>query len=711
MTLFSSEHKTFSGGIFSPTLMARSDVSKYADSLLRCHNFIVTRFGTLESRKNFDVLFSITDSENDITPCLCGFGDADSMHMTIMAGQHSIGIVDNDSDLYITQLPLLNKGQNTQLNDEWLVNDAHMLQIGDVKYAAYDDGSRFFKISRYTDNRSIAGIGFVLEDVVYTHAPYGNVYDSSISFYKKTDDNGKDIFIDCDNALTPAEKGAGLSRVLHDPAKIYYSSYELHENDVSDIPLWVGNEAYNKDDKVRSGGRVYRAVNTANAGVNVPSHKQGRVVAGKKNVEWEHVHDGYVILQQQDTKEHYSYEGYMPDSIANAFTENEKGLAERASFKFWKPSDFNSLQPQRFCLHKDRFVLVSENGRDLHFSRTGDWFNFYRPLTEGMPDDAMVLQIISTIGIHNIQYIYHVLSLNDVLVVLCKDGEFIISDGGNGLAADSFVVKQIGTKGSHRDVRPCVLNNSVFFAGSEGTTLYSISYKVQRDGRAGYWHIDEASLFIGNYLHAGIKQIISQSLEESLLWVLLHDSTLMALTYQDAHNIVAWHSHDIGDYDIIQMIIYPKDNRLWLLTQKQENTENCYYVMAQDAGRYGVTVNESLDYITSFTPDANDVKKPFKAEIVFLPPLGKNQIALPLGMTYQYIRVFIRMCNTKKVRICAFVEDKKVQTKEFDANADYRIIEMHVTCNKKDYQELWLTFESEGKVEINQIRYDFDVGQ
>jgi len=60
MTAF--KQPSLSSGEISPSLYARTDVSKYQSGLKTCRNFIVSKFGGVESRAGTEFVAEVKDS-------------------------------------------------------------------------------------------------------------------------------------------------------------------------------------------------------------------------------------------------------------------------------------------------------------------------------------------------------------------------------------------------------------------------------------------------------------------------------------------------------------------------------------------------------------------------------------------------------------------------------------------------------------------------
>ena len=203
--------------------------------------------------------------------------------------------------------------------------------------------------------------------------------------------------------------------------------------------------------------------------------------------------------------------------------------------------DFNAAgdYPRAVGYHEQRKVFggTVNQPQNLWLTRTGTEVD----MTYTVPsrdDNALSFGIAA----RDLQTIQHAVSLRDMLV-LTSGGVWRVSASNDGVLTPSTLNARPSAYKGASPVMPAVADNAVLYAFARGGRVGEIKYS---DSDADY-AISDLSL-LAPHLFDG-HTIVDMALMETptrILWVLRSDGILLAMTYQPEHQVLAWHSHDLG---------------------------------------------------------------------------------------------------------------------------------------------------------------------
>lgn len=122
--------------------------------------------------------------------------------------------------------------------------------------------------------------------------------------------------------------------------------------------------------------------------------------------------------------------------------------------------------------------------------------------------------------------------------------EMRMYSAGAGLAPGDCVVRKETTYGVH-DSLPVITDDTLIFIQRLQRTLRSVSYDYTRDAYAG----PALSILAESLTIAGMKKIIHQREPYDIVWILLEDGKLLAMTYDKEQDVVAWSRVEIAGKD------------------------------------------------------------------------------------------------------------------------------------------------------------------
>jgi len=163
----------------------------------------------------------------------------------------------------------------------------------------------------------------------------------------------------------------------------------------------------------------------------------------------------------------------------------------------------------------------------------------YTDLTIGTLADDALSYTISTDQVNRIQW----LSPGKVLTVGTVGGEFVVGASSleEAITPTNVRVVRRSTYGSAA-VRPATASSLVLFVQRSERKLREFVYDFQSDSYLS----PDLTILAEHITATGIKHIAYQQEQDSIVWCVLNDGSLIGLTYQRDQEVVGWHNHQIG---------------------------------------------------------------------------------------------------------------------------------------------------------------------
>jgi hypothetical protein len=181
------------------------------------------------------------------------------------------------------------------------------------------------------------------------------------------------------------------------------------------------------------------------------------------------------------------------------------------------------------------FAQSIDAPQKVWMSQTGNYHNFN--VSEPLRDDD---SITFTLAASQVNEIRHMVPLTD-LIVLTSGGEWLMaSSEGAVITPTSISVKPQGYRGAS-DVPPLVIGNTILYVQSKGSIIRDLAYTMESDSFTG-----NDLTVLSNHLFSGkqIKEWAYAQAPNSIVWAVLDDGSLAALTYMREHEVWGWSRHD-----------------------------------------------------------------------------------------------------------------------------------------------------------------------
>lgn len=192
------------------------------------------------------------------------------------------------------------------------------------------------------------------------------------------------------------------------------------------------------------------------------------------------------------------------------------------------------------------FACLKDNPQQLVASQTStnNNFNISRPLSA---TDSINI----TLSEREVNEIRHILAMND-LILLTSGAEWKLNGSDGAFTASSSLVASPQSFYGCSHIAPVVSGNMILFVQSGGSVLRDLGYTYVSDSYDG----EELSIF-ANHLFEG-KQIIDMAYAKEpyrILWCVMSDGTINALTYNKKQEVSGWHRHETkGFFEAVSVV-------------------------------------------------------------------------------------------------------------------------------------------------------------
>ena len=263
--------------------------------------------------------------------------------------------------------------------------------------------------------------------------------------------------------------------------------------------------------------------------------------------------------------------GYVGTSSSTSFKDNniEPDLSSCAPIYL---NPFNGENPSCVCYFQQRKVFASSKSSPQTFwasqSGTNHNFNISRPLN---PTDSITMSIYDNVA----NKIQHLIPFDD-LIVMTTNAEWAVNGSDGVFCANPTPVANLQSYYGSSKIKPVVSGSMVLFVQSGGNILRNLGYDYLSDSYDG----EELTLF-ANHLFEG-KQIIDMAYSKEpyrIVWCVMNDGTLNALTYNPKQKICDWHTHKTdGFFESVTTLRENNEDIAYFVIKREINGQFVRYV-------------------------------------------------------------------------------------------------------------------------------------
>ena len=202
---------------------------------------------------------------------------------------------------------------------------------------------------------------------------------------------------------------------------------------------------------------------------------------------------------------------------------------------YWSWGAFHSnCYPQAISFYESRLYIggTADNPDRLWGSRVNDYTNF---LLKSDEDDAGLDFTLASQTVSTIRWML----AKGALIIGTSDSEWTIgaqSSTRGALTASDLKCTRQSAYGSANNCPALLVENNVIFLQRGGRKLRVFSYSWEQDNYVA----EDLTLFAEHILQAKVKTIALQTNPDTIIWVLLQDGKVVALTYDASQKVIGW---------------------------------------------------------------------------------------------------------------------------------------------------------------------------
>ena len=233
---------------------------------------------------------------------------------------------------------------------------------------------------------------------------------------------------------------------------------------------------------------------------------------------------------------------------------------------------FEDENPACVCYFQQRKIFAASDKSPQTFwatqSGSNSNFNISRPLNA---TDSITMSIYDNVS----NVIQHLIPFDD-LIVMTTNAEWAVNGSDGVFSANPTPVSNLQSYYGSSKIKPVVSGSMVLFVQSGGNIVRDLGYNYLSDSYDG----EELSLFC-SHLFEG-KQIIDMAYSKEpyrILWCVMSDGTLNALTYNPKQKITAWHTHDTdGLFESVTTIRENNEDIAYFVIKREINGRIVRYI-------------------------------------------------------------------------------------------------------------------------------------
>jgi len=227
--------------------------------------------------------------------------------------------------------------------------------------------------------------------------------------------------------------------------------------------------------------------------------------------------------------------------------------------------------PSTVTYYQQRLVFGQTNNdpQKVYMSQTGNYHNFN--VSEPLRDDDSVTFTIASSQVNEVR---HLVPLSD-MIVLTSGGEWLMTANDGVITPSSIQLKPQGYRGS-ADAPPLVIGNTIIYIQSKGSIIRDLAFALESDSYTG-----NDLTVLSNHLFAG-KTVVEWAFSQaphSIVWAILSDGSLAALTYLREHEVWGWSRHDTdGTFESVCSVAEGDEDATYFVVKRTINGSTKRYI-------------------------------------------------------------------------------------------------------------------------------------
>lgn len=193
-------------------------------------------------------------------------------------------------------------------------------------------------------------------------------------------------------------------------------------------------------------------------------------------------------------------------------------------------------------------------------SKTDDYGNFGQS-TPSVDDDMVAAPLVT----RQVNAIRSMVALGEILAFTASSEWRIDAASGGVVTPSNVIARTQGYRGASM-VDPVMIGNRIVFVQAQGSVVRDIGYKFDEDVYTGS---DLTILATHLFRNHRIIDMCYQREPQSIIWCVRDDGILLGLTYLKEQEVWAWHWHDTdGEFESVASITGATRNELWAVVKR-----------------------------------------------------------------------------------------------------------------------------------------------
>ena len=572
---------SFNAGELSPLIDGRTDQEKYFSGCKTLRNFIPTVQGPAARRGGTRYLGS---TRLNSQAWLLGFEFN-------QAQSYVLEFTDSKIRFWVNRGQLLSGGLPYEVASPWnaaaLTTDEgtfslRSVQSGDVMWLCHFDGlTAPYKLSR------LGATSWTLTLIDFKNGPFNDV--------------------DPDNTITVTASGTTGVITLTASSAIFSSddigtSFYMEQKDAAGVKTWNVAQKVVLNDIRKYEGNYYKCTAvpggaTPGTGNNPPVHTEGAVWDGggtddsgsdsfsSTGVEWTYLHSGYGWAQITAVASGTSATATVV--LNNGRLQLPASFASTGTTR-WAKSAFSQLRGWPTSVGFFRERLCYARGREVFMSVVGSYDDFSRKDGPDITKETAINLKLASDRLDNIRWL---MPSKALLLGTARNEISIQEQSINSVFAADNAASMPQTEYGSRQLEPIRIGNAILFIQRAGRKLRELIYDYASDR----YKADDLTVLSEHIVDAGVVDMDFQQEPDNILWCVLADGTLAALTYNRERGVVSWVSHAIGGpnafVESVAAISSPDGRRddVWLSVRRTINGSTVRYLEVIEDNRLAET--------------------------------------------------------------------------------------------------------------------------
>jgi len=246
-------------------------------------------------------------------------------------------------------------------------------------------------------------------------------------------------------------------------------------------------------------------------------------------------------------------------------------LGDTSATTYWSEGAFSDYRgwPSAITFFQERLVLGStlHQPQTMWFSNSFEWENFQTGTNDAQGFDY-------TLAADQANEIQWLLTRSDLLIGT-GGGEWVMTGGVEIPLTPTNVRARRQSNIGSADIQATMANNVPLYVQRYARKVRQLSYDFASDN----YVTPDLTLLAEHITESGIKEIDFQRSPSPILWCVLNNGDVAAMTFEPDQSVVSWHYHSFGgDVESVCVIPSTNEDEVWFAIERTVNGSTVRYI-------------------------------------------------------------------------------------------------------------------------------------